>query len=87
MKAIILAAGLGNRMMPLTKHNHKTLLKISNLTIIDGIVNSLKENNIVEIIIATGYLKEKLKRHLNKNHSEVNFQYVYNKRFNETKKL
>jgi len=87
MKAIILAAGSGNRMMPLTKHNHKTLLKISNITIIDGIVNSLKENNIVEIIIATGYLNDKLKRHLNKNHSEINFQYIENKRFNETNNI
>lgn len=87
MKAIILAAGIGNRMMPLTKHDHKTLLKIADLTIIDRIIYSLKENNIVEIIIATGYLKEKLKRHLNKNHSEINFQFIDNDRYNETNNI
>lgn len=36
MKAVILAAGYGNRMRPLTDHLHKTLLKIGDQTIYGG---------------------------------------------------
>ena len=51
MKAIILAAGYGNRMRPLTDNEHKTLLKINNLTIIDNIIQSLISNNILNVVI------------------------------------
>jgi len=53
MKAIILAAGYGKRMRPLTDHEHKTLLKINGRTIISRIVDGLLENGVTDIIVAT----------------------------------
>ena len=38
MKALILAAGFGKRMRPITVNTHKTLIKISNHTVIDRII-------------------------------------------------
>ena len=59
-KAIILAAGIGNRMMPLTQKTHKTLLKVGGVSIIDRIIDSLRKNGIVDVVIVTGYLKNQL---------------------------
>jgi len=87
MKAIILAAGIGNRMMPLTQDTHKTLLKIGGISIIDRIINSLKENNIFDIVIVTGYLKNQLTKHLKETHNEINFEFVNNPRFKETNNI
>ena len=54
MKAIILAAGCGNRMRSLTDNIHKTLLSVNNQTIIERIINSLYNNNVKNITIVTG---------------------------------
>lgn len=87
MKAIILAAGIGNRMMPLTQESHKTLLKIGGTSIIDRIINSLRANNIFEIVIVTGYLKNQLINHITHTHNDINFKFVNNPRFKETNNI
>jgi histidinol-phosphate/aromatic aminotransferase/cobyric acid decarboxylase-like protein/choline kinase len=87
MKAIILCAGYGNRMSPLTKTTHKTLLKIGEETIIDRILNSLINNDILNVVIVTGYLEEQLKRHINDNFSNLAVQYIHNPRYRETNNI
>ena len=87
MKAIILAAGIGNRMMPLTKNTHKTLIDVAGVTIIDRIINSLKANNILEIVVVTGYLKNQLISHLKKNHNDIDFEFVNNPKFKKTNNI
>ena len=57
-RAIIMAAGIGKRMQPLTFHTPKPLIKVNGIRIIDTIVNSLKKNKINEIHVVIGYHKE-----------------------------
>ena len=59
MKAIILAAGLGSRLMPLTKEMPKSMLKVGGKPILKWIVDNLKSCGIHEIIIVTGYKQDK----------------------------
>tara|TARA_B100001094_G_C18196294_1_gene811437 strand:- start:9757 stop:11532 length:1776 start_codon:yes stop_codon:yes gene_type:complete len=87
MIAIILAAGYGNRMRPLTDNEHKTLLKINNITIIDNIIDSLITNSINKVVIVTGYRANELKKYLLNNYNNVNFQFVYNKDFKTTNNI
>ena len=87
MKAIILTAGYGRRMRPLTDNNHKTLLKIGDETIIERIINGLVENNINDIVIVTGYLKEKLTKFLLKTFPKVNFTFVDNPDYETTNNI
>ena len=87
MKAIILAAGIGNRMMPLTRKTHKTLLEVDGTSIIDRIIDSLRRNGIVDVVIVTGYLKNQLINHLENKYDDVNFEYVDNPRFKQTNNI
>jgi len=87
MIAIILAAGYGNRMRPLTDNEHKTLLKINNITIIDNIIDSLVTNSINKVVIVTGYRADELKKYLLDNYNDVNFQFVHNKDFRKTNNI
>ena len=87
MIAIILAAGYGNRMRPLTENQHKTLLKINDITIIDKIIDSLIFNSIKNIIVVTGYRSEELKKYLLNNYNDVNFKFVHNKDFRKTNNI
>ena len=54
MKAIILAAGYGNRMRPLTDRTHKTLLKVGGETILSRILDGLIANEVTDIVMVTG---------------------------------
>jgi NDP-sugar pyrophosphorylase family protein len=67
MKAIILAAGYGNRMRPLTDTVHKTLLTVAGETIIGRIIDGLCNNNITDIVVVTGYRDRELVDFLSKN--------------------
>jgi MurNAc alpha-1-phosphate uridylyltransferase len=64
MKAMILAAGKGERMMPLTKNTPKPLLKIHGKALIEYVIAQLKAANITDIVINTAYLGSKIQAHL-----------------------
>lgn len=64
MKAIILAAGIGSRMLPLTKDTHKCLLKINNEPIIRNQINQLSRAGISDITLVGGYKFDLVKDYL-----------------------
>ena len=66
MKAIILAAGEGRRMRPLTDNTPKPLLQIQDKFLIEHIVEKLPEE-INELIIVVGYLREMIKQYCGDN--------------------
>jgi len=84
MKAVILAAGYGNRMRPLTDNCHKTLLKIGDRTIIERIVDGLVANQVTDITIVTGYRREELTTYLHDRFPGMPFHFVHNPRYRET---
>lgn len=60
MKAMILAAGLGNRMRPLTLNTPKPLLSVADKPLIVWHIEKLKHIGITEIVINTAWLADKL---------------------------
>lgn len=60
MKAMILAAGLGNRMRPLTLHTPKPLLEVGGKPLIVWHIEKLAAMGVNEIVINTAWLGEKL---------------------------
>ena len=59
MRAILLAAGMGTRLRPLTLETPKPLIKVNGESMIERQIEALKDIGVEEIIIVTGYLKEK----------------------------
>lgn len=57
--AIILAAGMSTRFVPLNIEKPKGLLKVNGEILIERQINQLREKNIQEIIIVVGYMKER----------------------------
>ena len=59
MRAILLAAGMGTRLRPLTLNTPKSLIEVNSKPLLERQVEMLKERGVNEIIILTGYLKDK----------------------------
>lgn len=77
MKAVILAAGKGTRMGPLTDNRPKVMLPIANRPLLEHIIVTLKAAGIREILVVTGYLKEKIIEHFGDGTGlGVNLEYI-----------
>ena len=63
--AMILAAGKGRRMLPLTKTKPKPLIEVNGKSLIDYIIENLINANFSKIVINTSHLKESMLDHLN----------------------
>ncbi len=60
-RAVILAAGIGRRMQPVTLETPKPLIEVNGTRMIDTAIQGLHENGITEIYVVTGYKKEKFR--------------------------
>lgn len=81
MRAILMAAGLGTRLRPLTNDTPKSLVNVNGMPLLERQIINLKENGINDIIVVTGYLNEKfdglvkkynLKKLINEKYAQYN---------------
>lgn len=70
MRAVILSAGYGHRMRPLTDTAHKTLIEVGGQTILGRIVTGLTKAGVSEIFVVTGYRAEEVEGYLRLRHPE-----------------
>ena len=80
MKAIILSAGYGKRLQPLTKDCPKPLLKINNETLLSNSINFLSLFGIKEIIINVHYLGDQIIDYINKNNFNLAIKIIKEKK-------
>jgi len=65
MQAVILAAGEGKRVRPLTRSRPKAMIPVANRPIIEYVIEALLKNGIRDIVVVVGYRKEQVTRFLN----------------------
>ena len=75
MKAIFIAAGEGSRLENLTKDLPKPLVDINGKSIIERQIALLRKNNVNDVVVVTGYKKEKF--------TFKNIKYIHNPNFRE----
>ena len=80
MKAVVLVAGKGTRMEPLTSGCSKVMLQVANKPILEHILNSAIEAGIEGFVFITGYLEEQIKEYFgNGSKWGVSIEYVQQK--------
>lgn len=82
--AIILAAGLGSRLAPLTKTDHKCMTKVCGIPIIYNALKRLEEKKFDEVIIVVGYLKEQLKTQITEFDLNLKIMFAENNIYDQT---
>ena len=78
-KAMILAAGFGKRIHPLTRKLPKPLLKIGNITLLSNALKFLELFGISEVVINVHYLGEQIVDYINSNQFNLSINVVKEK--------
>ena len=87
MKTVILAAGAGSRLKPLTDHTPKCLLKVGGKCILEMTVENLLATNNSDILIVTGYLENKIREFLGKRFPQLKIAYINNSFYASTNNI
>jgi L-glutamine-phosphate cytidylyltransferase len=88
MKAIIISAGKGERLYPLTKNTPKSLLEVGDgLTMLETQLHSLSANNIRDIVIVTGFKAEQIEAKIKEYQQSLNITTVFNPFFDISNNL
>ena len=74
--ALILCAGYGKRLSPLTLLEPKPLLKINEITLLENCINLIKLLGIKKVIINTFYLKEKIENFIKTKNFNLDIQII-----------
>tara|TARA_B100001250_G_scaffold229839_1_gene197309 strand:- start:2141 stop:2824 length:684 start_codon:yes stop_codon:yes gene_type:complete len=74
--ALILCAGYGKRLLPLTENTPKPLLKVNNINLLDNTINFVKSIGVTNIKINTFYLGEQIKKFIEKKSYPLNIEII-----------
>lgn len=86
-QAIILAAGLGNRMLPLTQATPKGLVPVGGVPIVVNALDHFAAAGVKKIVLVVGHLAEKFPAALGRSYRGMALEYVENPRFAETNSM
>lgn len=79
MKAVILAAGRGKRLSPITDNIPKPLISLSGKPLIEYVISAIDKSGITDFVVIAGYLGEVLRKGLEcLNDLDVRIQFIYN---------
>ena len=84
MQALILAAGMAERLRPLTLNHPKCLVEIGGKTFMERMITNLLKHDIRDINIITGFQVDKLKSYVGEKFPELSVNYYHNDRYFET---
>lgn len=83
-KAVILAAGMGTRLRPLTDSEHKCMTKVCGVPIIYHALDCLEKCGFSEVVIVVGYLKKQLESQIQNFHMNMKIRFAENDLYNQT---
>lgn len=77
MKAVILAAGEGNRLRPLTERRPKPMLPVGNRPVLEHVLEAVADAGIREIVFVVGYERDRIQTHFGDGDEwDVNIEYA-----------
>jgi choline kinase len=85
--ALLLAAGTGSRLFPLTKSSPKCLTLVNEKSILERLVNNLKKQGFTRLVIVTGYKKECIMDFLGSKSGNLTIEYINSPLYRSTNNI
>jgi choline kinase len=74
--ALLLAAGMGNRLSPLTDSTPKCLVEVNKIPILERLMRSLRSHGITRLVVVTGHLSEVIEDYLGSRYAGIEIIYI-----------
>ena len=87
MQAIILAAGMGRRLGPLTRENTKCMIEVNGVRLIDRLLTQLSALNLTRVVMVTGYEGGKLRSYVGESYRDMPIEYIDNPIYDRTNNI
>ncbi len=82
--AVILAAGIGSRLSPLTDTTAKCLLSVGGSIILERMIRNCLSCGISQFVLVLGHRADEIKQFVNKTFQGISVNYVINERYRDT---
>ena len=85
--AVLLAAGTGSRLHPLTNASHKCLTEVNGIPILEQQLSCLERWGFESLIVVLGYRARQIRDFLDGCGTDLELRYVYNPQYRATNNL
>jgi choline kinase len=81
MRALVLAAGIGKRLAPLTDERPKGLIELGGRSLLARLLDGLQAAGVAETTLVVGYRQEQIRAHLGDSHAGMPVRYLENPQY------
>ncbi len=85
--ALLLAAGTGSRLLPLTKKSPKCLTLVNEISILERLIKSLNQNGFKRLVVVTGHLEDCIRNFLETRAGNLSIEYVFSPLYKTTNNI
>jgi len=85
--ALLLAAGMGSRLAPLTQSAPKCLTMVNETCILDRLIASLNSHGFKRLVVVTGHLEDSIRNFLEDRAGSLVIEYVFSPRYKTTNNI
>jgi len=75
-EAVVLAAGEGRRLRPLTAYQPKPMLPVANRPVIDYVIDALVETGVERVVVVVGHRRQRIQTHLTGRYPDLDLTFV-----------
>ena len=85
--ALLLAAGTGSRLYPLTENAPKCLTIVNGMSILERLLSNLNRHGFKRLVVVTGHLQRHIRRFLGDRVGNIKIDYIFSPRYKETNNI
>jgi len=85
--ALLLAAGIGSRLHPLTQNEPKCLTIVNGMSILERLISSLNQHGFKRLVVVTGHMKNRIREFLGNQVGNIKIDYVFSPLYKTTNNI
>ncbi len=85
--ALLLAAGTGSRLFPLTQDEPKCLTLVNGTSILERLVMNLQNHGFKRLVVVTGHLENRIREELGTSRGKLKIEYVHSPKYKTTNNI